>query len=129
MIDNYPIFAYNKDMDTTYTTPLVIEAQPLPLTVDSNGVVRVGNTRVTLDTIIAAFLEGATAEEIAYQYPSVGLPDIYAVISYYLRNQPEIEKYLQNRQKKAKTVRRQNEKRHNPVGIRERLLTRQANPG
>jgi uncharacterized protein (DUF433 family) len=125
-IDNYPIFAYNKDMNTTYTIPLVIEAQSLPISLDANGIVRVGNTRVTLDSIVTAFLEGATAEEISYQYPSVGLPDIYAVISYYLRNESEVEKYLQNQKKQAKAVRRQNEKRYNPLGIRERLLVRQA---
>lgn len=42
----------------------------LPLETDADGVVRVGDTRVTLDTIIMAFTDGATAEEIAQQYPS-----------------------------------------------------------
>ena len=55
----------------------------LPLTTDDDGVIRVGGTRVTLDTLIAAFTEGATAEEIAQQYPSVRLADIYSVIGYY----------------------------------------------
>jgi hypothetical protein len=32
---------------------------------DENGVVRVAGTRVTLDTLIAAFNTGATSEEIA----------------------------------------------------------------
>ena len=43
---------------------LVIVNTPIPLKTDSEGVVRVGNTRITLDTVIAAFKEGATAEEI-----------------------------------------------------------------
>ena len=55
----------------------------LPLTTDDDGVILVGGTRVTLDTLIAAFTEGATAEEIAQQYPSVRLADIYSVIGYY----------------------------------------------
>ena len=38
-------------------------------TVD-NGVILVGKTRVTLDTVVAVFDQGATAEEIAYRYPS-----------------------------------------------------------
>jgi hypothetical protein len=42
-----------------------------PLTVDANGVLRVGNTRATLDTVLAAFADGATAEEIVQQYPSL----------------------------------------------------------
>lgn len=38
----------------------------IPLKTDKDGVMRVSKTRVTLDTIVAAFSEGATAEEIAY---------------------------------------------------------------
>jgi uncharacterized protein (DUF433 family) len=45
----------------------------VPLKTDIGGVVRVGNTRVTLDTIITTFKEGATAEEIVSQYPSLSL--------------------------------------------------------
>ena len=46
---------------------LTIATEPIPLRMDSDGVVRVGKTRVTLDTVVAAFVEGATAEEIAQQ--------------------------------------------------------------
>jgi hypothetical protein len=41
----------------------------IPLTADAHGVLRIGHTRVTLDTVLAAFAEGATAEEIVQQYP------------------------------------------------------------
>ncbi len=40
---------------------LIIVETPIPLKTDVDGVVRVGNSRVTLDTVIAAFTEGATA--------------------------------------------------------------------
>ena len=50
--------------------------ETIPLEVDPNGVIRVSKTRVTLDTIVQAFNDGATAEEIAQQYPSVPLADI-----------------------------------------------------
>ncbi len=58
-----------------------INTEPVPLLTDKDGVVRVGGTRVTLDTVVAAFKEGATAEEIVQQYPSLELADVYAVIS------------------------------------------------
>ena len=45
-------------------TTLFITTEPIPLETDADGVVRVGGTRVTLDTIVAAFTKGATAEEI-----------------------------------------------------------------
>ena len=96
----------------------------IPLRTDNNGVIRVGNTRVTLDTIVAAFKEGATAEEIAYQYPTVSLADIYSVISYYLHQKKEVDTYLNRREKFAAEVRKQNEARFDATGIRERLLAR-----
>ena len=76
---------------------LMIAAEPIPLEADGEGVVRVGGTRVTLDTVVAAFNEGATAEEIVYQYPSLDLADVYAVIAYYLQRRPEVEAYLRRR--------------------------------
>ena len=56
----------------------------ISLKTDKDGAIRIGNTRVTLDTFVAAFNEGATAEEIAYQYPVLSLADIYSVIGFRL---------------------------------------------
>ena len=105
---------------------LSIETEPIPLATDADGVVRVGTTRVTLDTVVAAFQEGATAEEIVYQYPTLDLADVYSVIGYYLRQRSEVEAYLQERQKKADKVRQQNEERFDAQGVRERLLARRS---
>ena len=103
-------------------------ANEIPLEIDTDGVIRVGGTRVTLDTVVAAFNEGATAEEIVYQYPSLNLADVYATISYYLRQTAEVEAYLRRRQEQAAQVREQNEVRFNPYGVRERLLARGIRP-
>ena len=105
-------------------TTLQIQPLSLPLTLKKDGVARVSGTRVTLDTVVRAFTRGATAEEIAQQYPSVLLPDVYAVISYYLQNREEVEKYLEKRRKHAQAVRRENQKRFDQQDIRERLLAR-----
>lgn len=103
---------------------LALAVDPLPLATDRDGVVRVGGTRVTLDTVVFAFNEGATAEEIAFRYPSLHLTDIYAAITYYLRNRSAVEAYLEEREAYAKDVRRENEARFDPKGLRERLLAR-----
>jgi uncharacterized protein (DUF433 family) len=108
---------------------LTIENEQVPLKPDSHGVVRVGGTRVTLDTVIAVFNEGATAEEIVYRYPVLKLADVYAVLSYYLRRTQEIEVYLQERQGAAEKVRRHNQALFKMDGIRDRLLARQAKTG
>src|SRR4051794_15062772 len=108
---------------------LIIETEPVPLRLDADGVVRVGGTRVTLDTVVEAFQEGATAEEIAQQYSSLDLADIYGVISYCLRHRSQVETYLRERGRRAEEVRRQNEARNGPQGVRDRLLARRTPSG
>lgn len=103
---------------------LKIVRESIPLKADADGVVRVRGTRVTLDTIVAAFHEGATPEEIAQQYPSLQLSDVYSVIGYYLHRRSEVETYLRQRQQRAQQIRQQNEVRFSPAGIRERLQAR-----
>jgi uncharacterized protein (DUF433 family) len=105
---------------------LMFMDQPLPLATDEAGAVRVAGTRVTLDTLTAAFQDGLTAEEIAEEYPSLPLAPVYSVIGYYLDHQVEVDTYLAAREQRANEVRLSNEKLFSPVGIRSRLLARQA---
>lgn len=105
-------------------TTLQIQPLPLPLTLGKDGVARVGGTRVTLDTVVRAFTRGATAEEITQQYPSLSLSDVYSTISYYLQHREEVDKYLERRRKNAQAVKRENQKRFDQTGIRERLIAR-----
>lgn len=96
----------------------------IPIQVDTAGVFRIGGTRVTLDTVVGAFKDGATAEGIVDQYPSLDLADIYSVIAYYLRHAAEVEDYLRQRKAQAGAVRQQNESHFDPRGVRTRLLSR-----
>jgi uncharacterized protein (DUF433 family) len=105
---------------------LSVETEPVPLVADADGVMRISHTRVTLDTLVTAFLGGATPEEIVQQYPSLGLGDVYAVIAYYLRRRSDVESYLAAREQEAQAVRVDNEARSQPAGIRARLLARQS---
>lgn len=98
----------------------------VPLEEDADGVMRVSKTRVTLDSLVAAFKDGATPEEIAQQYPSVPLADVYSIIGYYLRRSGNVETYLTKRAEQAGQVRAENESRFSPLGVRERLLARKA---
>ena len=108
---------------------ITIDTEPIPLIVDPDGTIRVGKTRVTLESVVATYLEGATAEEVAQQYPSLELADIYAVIGYYIRRRSEVENYLQLRRRQAEAVRKQNETRFPPEGVRARLLARKLQEG
>jgi uncharacterized protein (DUF433 family) len=91
---------------------------------DDDGVLRIGGTRVRLETIINAFKSGSAAEEILLKYPSLNLIDIYAVITYYLWSREEVEGYLEERRRIEEAVRRENETRFAPLGVRERLMAR-----
>jgi uncharacterized protein (DUF433 family) len=103
---------------------LVVTAEPIPLATDADGVVRVGSTRVTLDTVVAAFLEGMTPEGIVQQYPSLPLGQVYSVLGYVINHPAEVEAYLRDRRRLAEDLRRENEARFDPVGVRNRLLAR-----
>ncbi|MGK7946380.1 MAG: DUF433 domain-containing protein [Microcystaceae cyanobacterium] len=103
---------------------LAILAETAPLTINSDGVVCVGKTRVTLDTVIAVFKQGVTAEEIIYRYPSLHLKEVYAVIAFYLNHKYDVELYLQKRQQKIQEIRRQNQIKFNSQALQERLIAR-----
>ncbi len=103
---------------------LLTKTATVPLTKNRDGVIRVGATRVTLDTVISAFNQGATAEEIVQRYSTLDLADVYAVIGYYLRRRGQVESYLRERKEQAQGIRKQNEARFDPRGVRDRLLAR-----
>jgi uncharacterized protein (DUF433 family) len=113
-------------MPSVAFVPLTPATAQVPLATDPHGVVRVGETRVTLDSIVGAFRSGATAEEIAQQFPAVALADVYQVIAYYLRYTAEVDTYLSSRQQEAADLRREIETRFDPRGLRARLLARRS---
>jgi uncharacterized protein (DUF433 family) len=105
---------------------LTIAANPVPLSANADGVVVVGQTRVTLESVITLFKQGATAEDVAEQFSSVDLADVYAIIGYYLRHRTEVDTYLLLQEQRSQEVRQENEQRFPSAGLRDRLLARRA---
>ena len=105
---------------------LSVVAEPIPLTVGADGVARVTGTRVTLDTIVRAFKRGDTAGVIAAAYSTLKLADVYAVISYYLRHEAEVDSYLRWRQQQVDQAHQLIASRSDRQAIRERLRARRA---
>ncbi|MBN2011616.1 DUF433 domain-containing protein [candidate division KSB1 bacterium] len=95
-----------------------------PIVNDSSGIVRVAGTRITLDTIVRAFKNGSTCEEIVYLYSVLRLADVYNIITHYLNNHDNVESYLSERQNKAIALQAEIEKHVDVSSIRERLLNR-----
>ncbi|MCA1592750.1 MAG: DUF433 domain-containing protein [Acidobacteria bacterium] len=102
-----------------------LSSTTVPLSTDQSGVMRVGETRVSLDSVVFAFNDGATPEEIVQQYTTLNLADVYAVVSYYLQHPAEVEDYLERRGTQRLELRKEVEARFDPRGIRERLLARE----
>ena len=74
----------------------VKHAPPLqtPIAWEASGAARVGGTRVRLEFVVWSHKAGETPEQIQDALPTLELADIYAVITYYLRNTEEVEAYL-----------------------------------
>ena len=102
----------------------VTSTSEIKLTKTNAGVLRVGNTRVSLDSVIIAFNLGATPEQIVQDYDTLTLSEVYAAISYYLQNREEVDSYLAEREKRNKELRKANDARFGHKGIREKLLAR-----
>jgi uncharacterized protein (DUF433 family) len=106
---------------------LPLKADPSPLRRGSDGTIRIGQTRVPLETVVYAFNEGATAEEVAYRYPTLDLADIYATITYYLRHRIEVDEYIQDQETQAQELRQKIEAQQpDHRDLRERLLARRS---
>lgn len=104
---------------------LTLERPVVPITLNPQGVALVTGTRVPIDTLITAFRQGDTPEEIAQNFPTVTVAKAYAVIAYYLQHQADIDAYLTERRQRRDALRASMEQRLDPHGLRARLLARQ----
>src|SRR5262245_50203203 len=105
--------------------PFTVQAEAPPIREDADGALRVGDTRVLLELVIRAFQDGATPEAIVQRYSTLALPDVYAVITNYLRHRSEIEAYLAQREQKGEEVRQKLQKQQGDLSeIRARLQAR-----
>ena len=66
----------------------------------------IANSRVSLDTIVYAFLDGQSPESIAQSLPVLTLEQIYGAIAFYLAHRSEIEEYLEKAKADFETKRK-----------------------
>jgi uncharacterized protein (DUF433 family) len=59
-----------------------------------DGAYRITGTRISLDSVVYAFLNGQTPESIVESFPLLTLEQVYGAIAYYLAHQSEIDQYL-----------------------------------
>ena len=88
------------------TMPAVEATQNVPLSVASDGTIRIAETRVSLDSVLHHYQQGATAEEIAMRFPALRLADIHSCLAYYLNHQDELDDYVTQRRLAANELER-----------------------
>ena len=65
-----------------------------PYLEERNGGLYVAGTRVSLDSVVIRFQEGASPERIVQSFPTLKLSQVYGVIAYYLENEEMIKEYI-----------------------------------
>ncbi len=61
----------------------------------------VGDTRVSLDSLVYLFREGLSAESMVDSYPALTLEQVHGALAFYLANQKEMDAYLTEGQRTA----------------------------
>jgi uncharacterized protein (DUF433 family) len=59
---------------------------------------QVAGSRVSLDSIVYAYLNGQTAEGIAQSFPALTLEQVHGALAFYLAHRAEVDSYLQKAQ-------------------------------
>lgn len=84
--------------------------------------IRIKGTRVGIETVLDDYLSGASPEEIVARYRTLTLEQVYATITYYLRNQEEVDEYLEQWRAYAEAAWQEQQRNPPPVVRRLREL-------
>jgi uncharacterized protein (DUF433 family) len=90
--------------------------------VDEHGAMRIGNSRVMLDSIVAGFEQGHSPETLQQQYPALSLEEVYGAITYYLAHTDEVHAYLKRQDELWEAWRAKSAGQPSPVVERLRAL-------
>jgi uncharacterized protein (DUF433 family) len=80
-------------------------------------------TRISLDSVVYAFLDGESPESIAQNFPLLSLEQIYGAITFYLANRELIDAYLQEGEEEFDKL--QKSLRENNPSLYQKLMTAQ----
>jgi uncharacterized protein (DUF433 family) len=61
---------------------------------ERSGAYFIAGTRVSLDSVVLAFLRGESPEAIAESFQALTLEQIFGSLAFYLANRDEIDQYL-----------------------------------
>ncbi len=67
----------------------------------------IAGTRISLDSIVYAFLRGAAPESIVQSFPVLRLEEVYGAITYYLGHQEDVDSCLRQNDREFESLRAQ----------------------
>ena len=73
----------------------------VPLRTDEQGGIRIGNTRIQLESLVWLIRRGETVEQMMQGYPTLTAADIHAVVAWCLANRDEVDAYMARREREA----------------------------
>jgi uncharacterized protein (DUF433 family) len=85
--------------------PGLEQTQEMPLVVSEDGTIRIAGTRVSLESVVHHYEQGASAEEIVLRFPVLRLADVHSCLAYYLNHQEQIQQYMTRQQQRADELR------------------------
>lgn len=98
-----------------------------PYISEHDGGYWVSDTRVSLDSLVYAFLAGQAAESIAQSFPVLTLEQVYGALTFYLANRPAIDAYLEQ-SKKDFEAQRQAARARDPMFYQKLAAARRPTP-
>jgi len=105
--------------------PIAIEAETPPLKVWPDATIRIGQSRIKVERIIKAYLNGSSPEQFASDYPTVTVEEAYGAIFYYLRHKAKLDEHVAEMDRKGDDAQRLlEEKFGSQEGMRERMIAR-----
>jgi uncharacterized protein (DUF433 family) len=84
---------------------LTLKAIPVPLRDDGHGGLRVGQTRVSFESVWHMHQRGASPADIVHAFDTLQLADVHAVLAWALRHSDDVDAYLKRRDEEAAQVR------------------------
>jgi uncharacterized protein (DUF433 family) len=79
-----------------------------------NGGYFIEGSRVSLDSVVYAFLRGESPEGIADSFPVLGLEQIFGALAFYMANREMLDDYLREGRREFESLRQQ-ARRDNPA--------------
>lgn len=104
--------------------PSGIGTIPKPVRKDRTGALRVGNSRVSLDSVVYAFNRGQHAIDIQREFDTLSLAEVHGAISYYLHNKAEVDALLAKNKAEFERLRELNLERFPSRVTKKELLAR-----